>query len=323
MINKLFKLALCAAVLCLNATRVFAAEATSQSVSATTPKLLLTRVAENVYSAIGATAPPTYENGGHNNNLSVVIGRDAVLVVNGGASYQLAKALHQAIKKITDKPVKWLVDENGQGHAFLGNSYWAQQDGVTIVAQTEAADEILRHGDRILQDMLAYNRDKGESTFVAPPTQTFSDILHIDLGDMPVQVISFGPAHSPGDISVWLPNQKIIITGDIAFHQRLLGIFPDTVTSQWIQSFEKMAALEPLIVIPGHGAPTDMAAIERETLGYLKFLRAEIIRILESEGDLQDAYNIDQSAYSHLDTFEELAAKNAGRVFQELEADYF
>lgn len=323
MINKLFKLALCAAVLCLNATRVFAAEATSQSVSATTPELLLTRVAENVYSAIGATAPPTYENGGHNNNLSVVIGRDAVLVVNGGASYQLAKALHQAIKKITDKPVKWLVDENGQGHAFLGNSYWAQLGGVEIIAQAEAADEILRHGDKILQDMLAYNRDKGEGTFVAPPTQTFSDILQIDLGDMPVQVISFGPAHSPGDISVWLPNQKIMITGDIAFHQRLLGIFPDTVTSQWIQSFEKMAALEPLIVIPGHGAPTDMAAIERETLGYLKFLRAEVIRILESEGDLQDAYNIDQSAYSHLDTFEELAAKNAGRVFQELEADYF
>lgn len=328
MIKAISRLALFAWVLCLNSTLVnstlvYGGQEIPRAATSTVPELLLTKVAENVYSAIGATAPPTYENGGHNNNLSVVIGRDAVLVVNGGASYQLAQALHQAIKKITDKPVKWLVDENGQGHAFLGNSYWAQLGGVEIIAQAEAADEILRHGDKILQDMLAYNRDKGEGTFVAPPTQTFSDILHVDIGDMPVQMISFGPAHSPGDISVWLPNQKIIITGDIAFHQRLLGIFPDTVTSQWIESFEKMAALEPLTVIPGHGAPTDMGAIERETLGYLRFLRAEVIRILDDDGDLQDAYSIDQSAYSHLDTFEELAAKNAGRVFQELEADYF
>ncbi len=302
---------------------LLAAPLTAQISSPVPVELALTRVAENIYSAIGATAPPTYANGGHNNNLSVVIGRDGVLVVNGGASYQLARGLHRAIREITDKPVKWLVDENGQGHAFLGNSYWAQLGGVTIVAHEAAADEINRHGEAILQDMLVYNRDKGEGTFVAPPTQTFSDSFHIDLGDMQVQLISFGPAHSPGDISVWLPEQKIIITGDIAFHQRLLGIFPDTVTSQWIQSFEKMAALKPLVVVPGHGGPTTMAAIEKETLGYLKFLRAEVIRILDNDGDLQDAYGIDQSAYAHLDTFSELAAKNAGRVYQELEMDYF
>jgi len=144
---------------------------------------------------------------------------------------------------------------------------------VAIIAQAVAANEIVQHGDKILQDMLAYNQDKGEGTFVAPPTQTFANSLNIDLDDMPVQAISFGPAHSPGDISVWLPERKIIITGDITFHQRLLEIFPDTVTGQWVQSFEKMAALEPLTVIPAHGAPTDMAAIERDTLGYLKFLR--------------------------------------------------
>ncbi|MEJ2026209.1 MAG: hypothetical protein P8X52_01735, partial [Limibacillus sp.] len=73
----------------------------------------------NVFSAIGATAPPTYENGGHNNNLSFIITGDGVVVVNGGASWQLAEALHAEIKQVTDQPVRLVVNENGQGHAML------------------------------------------------------------------------------------------------------------------------------------------------------------------------------------------------------------
>jgi hypothetical protein len=71
------------------------------------------KVSEHVYSAIGATQPPTYENAGHNNNLSFVIGSDAVLVVNGGSNNALARALHAEIQKITDLPVKYVISENG------------------------------------------------------------------------------------------------------------------------------------------------------------------------------------------------------------------
>ncbi len=284
--------------------------------------ITLIKVAENVYSAIGETKPPTYENGGHNNNLTFIIGSEGVLVVNGGDSYLLAKAFHQAITTKTDQPVRWVVSENGQGHAFLGNSYWSNQ-GVEILAHEDAAHEIEQHGRAVLDRMLARNKDKGEGTFVAQPTETFKDRRQISLGDVDVEVISFGAAHSPGDISVWLPRQSILIVGDMAFHQRMLGVFPDTNTAGWIISFEKMAALQPRIVIPGHGGPTTLAEISIWTLDYLKFLRAEVAQILEDDGELDEAYEIDQSAYSHLDVFDELAAKNAGRVFQEMEAEFF
>ncbi len=284
--------------------------------------ITLTKVADKVYSAIGETQPPTYENGGHNNNLTFVIGSEGVLVVNGGDSYLLAKAFHQAIKTKTQLPVLWVVNENGQGHAFLGNSYWSQQ-GVGIIAHKDAAHEIEQHGRAVLNRMLARNKDKGEGTFVAPPTETFAELKRISLGDIDVEVISFGAAHSPGDISVWLPKQSLLIVGDMAFHQRLLGVFPDTNTAGWIASFEKMAALKPAVVIPGHGEPTTLAEISIWTLDYLKFLRAEVAIILEDDGDLDEAYKIDQSAYSKLDVFDELAAKNAGRIYQEMEAEFF
>ena len=72
-----------------------------------------------------------------------------MVVINGGAAYVLAKALHEEIKAITDQPVVLVVNENGQGHAVLGNSYWAEQ-GVKIVMHEEAAHEIEENGDQLL-----------------------------------------------------------------------------------------------------------------------------------------------------------------------------
>ena len=185
-------------------------------------------VIPHVWSAIGATAPPTYENSGHNNNLSFIITGDGVIVINGGAAYILAKALHEEIKTITDQPVKLVIDENGQGHAMLGNSYWAEQ-GVEILAHVDAAHEIEERGNRILENMKRYNRDKADGTFVAPPTQTFEDKKVIEMGDFTIEVLHLGPAHGPGDTQVWLPDQSLVIAGDMAFHQRMLPIFEDTI----------------------------------------------------------------------------------------------
>ena len=276
-------------------------------------------VIPHVWSAIGATAPPTYENTGHNNNLSFIVTDEGVVVVNGGAAYMLAKALHDEIKQITDQPVVMVINENGQGHAMLGNTYWAEQ-GVPILAHVDAAEEFEERGYDILDRMKQYNRDKSEGTEVTLPTETFEDRYDIELGGVKIEVLHLGPAHSPGDISVWLPEEKLVIAGDMAFHERMLPIFEDTDTAGWLETWE--TAFEPLgavYVIPGHGHPTNMAQVRRYTFDYLTHLRKVVGEHLEAGGDLAEAYYVDQSAYEHLDTFEELATRNAGRVYEQME----
>lgn len=272
-----------------------------------------------VWSAIGATQPPTYENSGHNNNLSFIVTGDGVVVINGGASYLLAKALHDEIRRITDQPVKLVFNENGQGHAMLGNSYWVEQ-GVPIVAHEEAAAEFDEYGGSALEAMKRYNRDKAEGTYVQGPTETFSDEYIVDMGDFHIEARYLGPAHSPGDIVIWLPEQSLVISGDMAFHERLLPIFEHTGTAAWVETWE--TAFEPLgatYVIPGHGHPTNMDQVRRYTHDYLVYLRGKIREFIDAGGDLSDAYYVDQSPYAHLDTFEELATKNAGRVYEQME----
>ena len=276
-------------------------------------------VIPGVFSAIGATSPPTYENAGHNNNLSFIVTGDGVVVINGGAAYGLAKALHAEIKAITDQPVKLVFNENGQGHAMLGNSYWAEQ-GVPIIAHEDAAAEVEGYGGSILHGMQRYNRDKAEGTIVQGPSETFSDEYVVEMGDFRIEARYLGPAHSPGDIVVWLPNQSMVISGDMAFHERMLPIFEHTYTADWLDTWEN--EFEPLgatYVIPGHGHPTNMAQVRRYTRDYLVYLRGKIGEHIDNGGDLSDAYYVDQTPYAHLDTYDELATKNAGRVYEQME----
>ncbi|CUH45128.1 MBL fold metallo-hydrolase [Ruegeria atlantica] len=272
-----------------------------------------------VYSAIGATAPPTYENSGHNNNLSFIVTGEGVIVINGGAAYVLAEALHQEIQAITDQPVKLVFNENGQGHAMLGNAYWSEL-GVPIIAHSDAAAEFEEYGPQILEGMQRYNQDKAERTFLAGPTETFEDEYVVEMGDFRIEAKFLGPAHSPGDISIWLPNQSLVIAGDMAFHERMLPIFQETYTADWLETWDnEFEALGATYVIPGHGHPTNMDQVRRYTRDYLVYLRAKIQEHMDAGGDLAEAYYVDQSPYAHLDTFEELATKNAGRVFEQME----
>lgn len=275
-------------------------------------------VIPNVYSAIGATAPPTYENSGHNNNLSFIVTDDGVVVVNASDNALLAESLHREIRKITNQPVRYVILENGQGHAMLGTDYW-QQQGAIVIAHEDAAHEIEERGEGILERMQRRNRDKAMGTQLALPDETFSDERIIELGGWRIEVLNLGPAHSPGDILVWLPEQELVIAGDMAFHERLLPVFEDTDTAGWVETWSDFEALGAKIVIPGHGGPTNMSEVERWTLDYLVYMRQQISIILDEGGSLIDAYDIDQTDYRHLDTFDELAGLNADRIYRAME----
>lgn len=279
------------------------------------------KVADNVYSAIGATQPGTYANSGHNNNLSFVITNDGVLVMNSGDNYLLAQALHDEIKLLTDQPVKYVVLENAQGHAMLGSKYWKEQ-GAEIIAHVDAVDEIDSHGEAILNRMKNRAHEKAYRTEVVLPDISFEDEYILQMGDTTIEVRHYGPAHSPGDISVWLPAQKLMISGDAMFNERMLPIFDDTDTAGWLETWEVFEALAPEVIIPGHGHPTDMATVRRFTRDYLAYMRDEIAAILDEGGSLDDAVEINQSQFVTFDTYDELHRVNAARIFQMMEFEF-
>jgi glyoxylase-like metal-dependent hydrolase (beta-lactamase superfamily II) len=280
-------------------------------------------VAPDVYAVVGDLAGQTYENDGLNNNLGFVVSDAGVLVINSGPSVRVARALHATIRKITAQPVKWLVNVNSQNHNWLGNSYFKSL-GATILASNET--------DRVMREMgaqqLAANKDllkeKADGTVLAYPTELITDRRELKLGKTTVQLLHFGPAHTPGDLVAWLPQQKILFAGDIIYTERLLAVIPIGNTANWVQAFDKLVALNPKTIVPGHGQPTTIEIARRDTRDYLTFLRTEAKRILDGGGSLQDAVEkVDQSRFRSLFNFDLLALRNMNQVFQEVERDAF
>ena len=281
------------------------------------------QVARDVYTVLGDLTGQTYENDGLNNNLGFVVSDAGVLVINSGPSVRVAQALYASIRKITAQPVKWVVNVNSQNHNWLGNGYFKSL-GATLLASNEAERIMREMGAQQLEANKALLKDKADGTVLTYPTELTADKRDLKLGKTTVQLLYFGPAHTPGDLAVWLPQQKILFAGDIVYTERLLAVIPISNSASWVQAFDKLVALKPKIIVPGHGRPTAVDIARRDTRDYLSFLRTEAKRLLDAGGSLQDAVEkVDQSRFRSLINFDLLALRNMNQVFQEVERDSF
>lgn len=281
------------------------------------------KVAAGVYAVVGDLGGQTYENEGLNANLGFIIGRDGVLVVNTGPTKRVAEALHRAIKAITPVPVKWVVNINSQNHYWHGNGYFAAQ-GATIIAHESAVTVMRSSGNAQLDSNRRDLKEKAAGTTLAYPTVLIKEAHTIDLGGRKVEVRHFGPAHTPGDVAVWLPKEKIIFSGDIIYTERILAVIPLSHSGKWITAYDQLMVLKPGVVVPGHGSPTDAARAKRDTRDYLDSLRTQAKQAFDRGESLMIAVDkIDQSKFKHLANFELLARRNANIVFREVEKESF
>ena len=139
------------------------------------------------------------------------------------------------------------------------------------------------------------------------------------LGDTEFSFIPVGPAHTANENFVWLPKEQVLFSGDVVYVERMLGIMDHSNHKPWLETLARIEALNPSVIIPGHGHPTSLETAKRDTFEYLNFLREEVAAILDDGGDMQSISTIDQSKYEYLISYESLHGANAQRVFEEME----
>lgn len=281
------------------------------------------KVAEGVYTVVGSMIWHNPGNFGLNNNLTFIVFDEGVFVFNAGPNPAVAYALHQQIKQVTNKPVKWLAVENSQGHAYLGASYWVDQ-GVKNLYSHSVANQDFHNayssikkswGDRVGHPLTENARD------VSDQFTTFDDKLTIDVGGgEQVEILNFGPGHTPGSTIVYLPKRNIVLPGDLAYNDRMLALFSYTDTQKWAQTFEIFMKAMPkdVTVIPGHGAPTSLQKVKEDTYDYLKFMHKEVQAIIDAGGAEENLNEIDQSAYKNRSVYEQTHENNAVHIYKEM-----
>lgn len=282
-------------------------------------KLGLYKVTDIIYGIEGPLANRTAENLGNNATFGFVITSDGVVLVDPGGTYKGAHRIHEVIRSVTDEQVKYVINTGGQDHRWLGNDYFKKQ-GAKVIASTEAvADQKTRLNDILLR----LSNTAGDEVLVGTEASyadiTFDKEYKFNLGGTDFEIYHPGNAHSPGDSFVWLPEQKVIFTGDIAYTVRMLSMMSFSNSKSWVEAYEAMAAFKPDHVIPGHGKPTTLAVTDKDTYSYLTWLRKKITEFMDSGGGIEDVSQIDQSEFSYLSNYDSLKGRNAQKIYEEIE----
>ena len=208
----------------------------------------------------------------------------------------------------------------GQDHRWLGNDYFKQQGAKVIAAQSAVEDQKHRLNDFFTMLSATAGDSALQGTQESYADITFDSQYEFTLGSTAFKIIhpEHG-AHTPGDSFVWLPQQKVVFSGDIIFTQRMLGLLAMSNSKDWIAAYQAIAKLQPQHLIPGHGATTTLAVANKDTYHYLTSLRSKVAEFMAAGGAIEDISRIDQSEFQYLINYDTLKGRNAQKVYQEME----
>lgn len=291
------------------------------------------KLAEGVYAIIHADATHDWPSGAVNwphGNTGVVIGSNAVLVVDATYYPSRARADIALIRSLTNKPVRYLVNTHWHGDHTHGNSeYQDAFPGLTIVGARPNADFIGLNQARVMElarapqsakraelARLEAARTAGKDSAgraltasergsldraiseaqteltelaairVAPPTLLFDEEMRLDLGGKQVVLHDWGRANSPADVTVYLPTEQVLFTGDILVHPvpYVFGAYP----GPWIPVLRRVEAIPVAALVPGHGPVLHDHAYTRQVRELLEAAVAEVTALLRHGKTLQE-----------------------------------
>jgi glyoxylase-like metal-dependent hydrolase (beta-lactamase superfamily II) len=279
-------------------------------------------VAPNVYAYVGDIEGRTYENEALNANIGLVVTPAGALLIDPGASFQSARQIAEAAKKVTTQPIKWVINTGGQDHRWLGNGYFKAQ-GAEIMAHAHAEADMKARGPEHLKANAPVLKEKMDGTELVLPTRWLKDAnTKLELGGTVIEVVHRNGGHTPGDSMVWLPQSGVVFTGDVVYVDRILGLHPVSKTKTWMESFEALEALNPKVVVPGHGRVTTLAQAQKDTGNLLKAMRAHMGKAVEAGTDMSAAIkSFDAAPYQHLKHVDVWLPQIANRTYLDMEME--
>src|SRR5918996_879140 len=208
-------------------------------------------------------------------NVGFVVGDDAVLVVDTGMGIENARRVLERARELAEgRPLILTLTHFHPEHGFGAQVF---RDAATIVYNESQREELNAKFGEFVEMFSGFSPEIAEilsTVELAQPHETYEDRHRVDLGGVVVELESVGPAHTRGDQLVWLPEQRVLFAGDLV-ENRFFPILPDSDAhgSDWIALLERIEAMAPATVVPGHGAVGDVGLVG-EVRAYLGWIRS-------------------------------------------------
>lgn len=281
--------------------------------------LTIEAIAPGDYAHFGQIALTTPRNAGDIANLGVIVGRDAVAVVDTGGSVAVGRGLLAAVRALTDKPVRYVINTHEHPDHIFGNAAFGPD--ATVVGHHNLPAELRKRALYYLQSYRdALGPEAIAETRIVPPTLLVDDEMVLDLGDRRLRLIAWHPAaHTDCDLTVLDETTGVLFAGDLVFLQHVPVL--DGSLKGWLTVLPKLADLPARLVLPGHGrlvAPwPDALQDERR---YLETLAADTRRMIAAGEPMQRAVpQIAAAERGRWLLFDDYNPRNATAAFSELE----
>lgn len=282
------------------------------------------KVSAHVYAWIGPHGGPSKENQGYRMNMAFVVGTNAVAVIETGYTEAMAQEMLKHIAAVTKLPVKYAINSNSQPDRFFGNEVF-RRNGAQIIAHEKEAKRMAENGGDLagaIERILGL--PNGSVKAPNPPDIIIAKDMSLDLGGVKVMLRHFGAAHTPAPLVAHIPADNVVYAGDILYSGRLLAVVPGGNVKSWINTFDALKTFGNATFVPGHGKPAKLAAFKFSTRDYLTTLHTHMKTMVAQGVALDDAVKrLNQSRFSRLENFQELAGRNANMAYLESEAESF
>jgi glyoxylase-like metal-dependent hydrolase (beta-lactamase superfamily II) len=290
----------------------------SSSALAYTPKA--EKVVGSVYAIIGPLGQRSADNNGLNANMGFIVTDDGVILIDSGASKLGAQQLEQAVAAITPRPIKWVINSGSQDHRWLGNDYFASK-GAEIIAMARTAETQAQYAKQHMAGLRKFLDKRLDGTVPLPAEKTLAgDKASVTLGGVKLE-LRYTDTHFPGDAWIWLPQQKVLFSGDLIYVDRVFAVLPWSRVKHGQRAFHSMEALQPKYIVPGHGRVSDLARARRDSGDYYDFLNETIGSAAEAMENMEEVLNRYNHLpqFEHLEHFDELHRTNMNRSWLEYE----
>ncbi|HMO46490.1 MAG TPA: MBL fold metallo-hydrolase [Rubrivivax sp.] len=238
-------------------------------------------------------------------NTGIVVGDDAVMVIDTQATPAMAQDVIRRIREVTDKPIKYVVLSHYHAVRVLGASAYQPEH---VIASEDTLSLIKERGEQDKASEIGRFPRLFRNVETVPagltwPTLTFAGRMTLWLGKLEVQLIQLGRGHTKGDTVVWLPQDKVLFSGDLVEFDAT-PYAGDAYFQDWPQTLDNIAALQPQALVPGRGAAlqgaADVARGLDGTRAFVSDLYANVKAGAAAGKDLRSVYR---------DTFDKLKPK--------------
>jgi glyoxylase-like metal-dependent hydrolase (beta-lactamase superfamily II) len=279
--------------------------------------MVLKQVSPSAWYAQGLSALGTSGNQNFISNAGVVITPSGVVVIDALGSPALAVRLVAEIKKLTPLPVTHVLVTHYHADHIYGLQVFKAM-GAKIVGHRAALMYLNSDTARL---RLEASREQlapwiDGNTQLVPADEWLDGDKELVVGGVVFQARPVGPAHTPEDLTFYLPSEKVLFAGDLVFRSRIPFV-GQADSRHWITALDQLLSFDANVIVPGHGPlSTEARKDMQQTREYLVYLRTTMGRAAEAMEPFEEAYkNTDWAQFEHLPLFGVANRMNAYNTF--------